>query len=86
MPKLVLTWFGEQAVVLTGDGQTHVSTHRRTEHGSPGGDGGDERRVAGGWLAARGRGGGRALDAAEGRLAAHRALPPTFPKGRNVPR
>lgn len=55
MPKLVLTWFGEQAVALTGDGQTHVSTHRRTEHGS-GGDGETSdgwRRLAGGTRAGR---------------------------------
>lgn len=38
MPKLVLTWLGEQAVALADDGQMHMCTHRRTAHRSLGGD------------------------------------------------
>lgn len=58
MPKLVLTWFGEQAVALTGDGQTHVSAHRRTEHGSLAEMG----ETSDGWRAAGGRRAGGAVD------------------------
>ena len=50
----------------------------------PGWRPGDDRRVMGGWLAARRRGGGRAPDMAEGHLATRWTLLTTFPKGRNV--